>query len=80
MTKDWVHGVGQSPVRQILLQIVVRAVIAFSPSAWTSTGECFRLQLTSFSSVIVLQPPLLRKGWGGRPLWDKFCWDVVDSS
>ena len=27
MTKDWVHGVGHSPVCQILLQIVVRAVI-----------------------------------------------------
>ena len=30
MTKDWVHGVGHSPVCQILLQIVVRAVITSS--------------------------------------------------
>ena len=36
MTKDWVHGVGDSPVCQILLQIVVRAVITSSPPAWTS--------------------------------------------
>ena len=36
MTKDWVHGVGFSPVYQILLQIVVRAVITSSPPAWTS--------------------------------------------
>ena len=27
MIKDWVHGVGHSPVGQILLQIVVRSVI-----------------------------------------------------
>ena len=31
-------------------------------------GFC-RLQLTSLSSMIVLQPPFLCKGWGGRPLW-----------
>ena len=29
---------------------------------------CCRLQLTSLSSVIVLQPPLLCEGWGGHPL------------
>ena len=34
MTKVWVHGVGHSPVCQILLQIVVRAVIKSSPPAW----------------------------------------------
>ena len=39
MTKDLVHGVGHSPVCQILLQIVVRAVITFSPPAWTSFVE-----------------------------------------
>ena len=27
MTKDWVHGAGHSPVCQILLQIVIKAVI-----------------------------------------------------
>ena len=30
--------------------------------------ECCRLQPTSLSSMIVLQPPLLCEGWGGRPL------------
>ena len=29
---------------------------------------CCRLQPTSLSSVIVLQPPLLCEGWGGHPL------------
>ena len=38
MTKDWVYGVGHSPVCQILLQIVVRAVITSSPPAWTSSA------------------------------------------
>ena len=68
MTKDCVHGVGHSPVCQILLQIVVRAVITSSPPAWTSSAGCCRLQLTSLSSMIVLQPKLLCKGWGGHPL------------
>ena len=36
MTKDCFHGVGHSPVCQILLQIVVRAVITSSPPARTS--------------------------------------------
>ena len=34
----WVHEVGHSPVCQILLQIVVRAVITSSPPAWTSSA------------------------------------------
>ena len=29
---------------------------------------CCRLQLTSLSSMIILQPPLLCEGWGGHPL------------
>ena len=68
MTKDLVHGAGHSPVCQILLQIVVRAVITSSPPAWTSSAGCCRLHLTSLSSMIVLQLPLLCEGWGGRPL------------
>ena len=39
MTKDWVQGVSHSPVYQILLQIVVRAVITSSPPAWTSSAR-----------------------------------------
>ena len=38
MTKDRVHGVGHSPVCQILSQIVMRAVITSSPPAWTSSA------------------------------------------
>ena len=30
--------------------------------------EYYELQLTFLSSMIVLQPPLLCEGWGGRPL------------
>ena len=68
MTKDWVHSVGHSPICQILSQIVVRAVITSSPPASTILLGCCRLQLTSLSSVIVLQPPLLCEGLGGNPL------------
>ena len=38
MTKDWVQGVGLSPVCQILWQIVVRVVITSSLPAWTSSA------------------------------------------
>ena len=37
MTKDWVQGIGYSPVYQILLLFVVRAVMT-SQSAWTSSA------------------------------------------
>ena len=68
MTKDLVQGVGRSPVCQILRQIVVRVVIASSPLAGPVLLGCCQLQLTSLSSIIVLQPNLLCKGWGGHPL------------
>ena len=69
MTKDWVHGVGRSPVCQILSQIVVRAVITSSPPAWTSsTGMLSTPAVFSISAMILLQPPLLCEGWGGHPL------------
>ena len=63
MTKDWVHGVGHSPVCQILLQIVVPLHL-LGPVLL----GCCRLQLTSLSSMIVLQPSFLCEGWGGHPL------------
>ena len=66
MTKDWVQRVGHSPIRQILLQIVMSAVMMSSPSA-VLLG-CCRLKLISLSSMIVLQPPFLCKGPGGRLL------------
>ena len=70
MTKDWVYGVGHSPVCQILLQIVVRVVITSSPPAWTSSAGMLSTPADfPFFSVIVLQPPLLCEGLGGRPLY-----------
>ena len=39
MTIDWVHGVGQSPVCQILLQIAVRMLVTASlPACINSAG------------------------------------------
>ena len=39
MTIDWVHGVGQSSVCQILLQISVRMLVtAFLPACINSAG------------------------------------------
>ena len=66
----WVHRVGHSPVSQILLPIVFRAVITSSPPALLGPVlmRCCQLQLTFLSSMIVLQPPLLSEGWGGHPL------------
>ena len=68
MTKDWVHEVGHSPVCQILLQIVMKAVITSSEPAWTSSAGMLSTPADFPSSMIVLKPPLLREGWGGHPL------------
>ena len=68
MTKDGNHGVGHSPVCQILLQIVVRAVITSSSPAWTSSAGMLSTPADFLSSMIVLKPPLLCEGWGGHPL------------
>ena len=68
MTKDWVLGVGHFPVCHILSQIVVRAVIISSPLLGPVLLGCCRLQLTSLSSMIVLQHPLLCEGWGSHLL------------
>ena len=73
MTKDWVKGVGHSPVCQILLQIAVRAEIFPLHLLGPVLLGCCQLQLISLSSMVVLQPPLLCEGWGGHPLclsWD----------
>ena len=64
MTKDWVHGVGHSPVCQIVVKAVITSSRMLGP---VLLGYC-QLRLTSLSSVIVLQPPRLFEGWGGRPL------------
>ena len=64
--KDWVHAVGHSPVFQILLQIVVRAVSTSSPPAWTSSAG----MLSTPADFRFLNDcsPLLCEGWGGRSL------------
>ena len=61
MTKNWVHRVGHSPVCQILLQIAMTVMITSSLPAYKGTVllGCCQLQLTSLSSMIVLQSPLL---------------------
>ena len=69
MTKDWVHGVGHSPVCQILLQIVLKEVITSSPPALASSAGVLSSTPADFlSSMIELQPPLLCEEWGGHLL------------
>ena len=61
--RGWDH----SPVCQILLQIVVRAVITSSPPAWTSCAWMLSTP-ADFPVMTELQPPLLCKVLVGRPL------------
>ena len=65
MTKDWVHGVGHSPVCQILLQIVVRTVITSSPPAWTSSAGMLSTPADSpfFNNCTAASASLRRIGW-----------------
>ena len=65
MTKDWVHGVGHSPVCQILLQIVVTAVITYSQPTWTSSAGML-LTPANFpflNDCLVASTSLWRMGW-----------------
>ena len=65
MTKDWVHGVGHSPVCQILWQIVVRVVITSSPPAWTSSAGMLSTQadFPFFNDRTAAPTSLRRMGW-----------------
>ena len=74
MTKDWVHGVGHSPVCQILLQIVVRAVITSSPPAWTSSAGMLSTpaDFPFFSDCTATSTSLRRMGWS---VWVRFSTD-----
>ena len=65
MTKDWVHGVGHSPVCQILLQIVVRAVITPSPPAWTSSAAMLSTPayFPFFNDCTAASTSVRRMGW-----------------
>ena len=61
MTKDLVQGMGHSPVCQILLQIIVRAVIRVSqPARISPAGIIVDPRWFSF----LTQPPLPLEGWG----------------
>ena len=65
MIKDWVHRVGHSPVCQILLQIVVRVVITFSPPAWTSPAGLLSTpaDFPFFTDCTAAATSLRRMGW-----------------
>ena len=72
MTKDWVYGVGHSPVCQILLQIVVRAVITSSPPAWTSSAG----MLSTPADCTAASTSLQRMGWSSSvSVWVQFSTD-----
>ena len=78
MTKDWVHGVGHSPVCQILLQIVVRVVITFSPPAWTSPAGLLSTpaDFPFFSDCAAASTPLRKMGWSSFvSVWGQFSTD-----
>ena len=65
MTKDCVHAVGHSPVCQILLQIVVRAVITSSTPAWTSSAWMLStpVDFPFFNDCTEASKSLRRMGW-----------------
>ena len=75
MIKFWVHGVGNSPVCQILLQIVVRAVITASPPAWTSPASVLSTpdDFPFFSDCTSASTFLRRMGWSSSvSIWGQF--------
>ena len=65
MTNDWVHGFGHSPVSQILLQIVVRALITSTPPAWTSSAGMLLTpaDITFCNDCTATSTSLRRIGW-----------------
>ena len=78
MTKDWVHGVGHSPVRQILLQVVVRAGITSSPPAWASSAGMLSTpaDFPFFNDCTSASTSLRRMGWSSSVyVWGQFSTD-----
>ena len=78
MTEDWVPGVGHSPVCQIVLQIVVRAVITSSPPAWSgSAGMLWTpTDLPFFNDCTAVSTSLRRMGWSSSvSVWGQFSTD-----
>ena len=78
MTKDLVQGVGHSPVCQILSQIVVRAVIASSLPAWTSSAGMLSTpaDFPFFNDCTATSTSLRRMGWSfSVSAWVQFSTD-----
>ena len=78
MTKDWVHEVGYSPVCQILLQIVARAVITSSPPALTSSAGMLSIlaDFPFFNDCTAASTSLQRMGWSSSvSVWGQFSTD-----
>ena len=78
MTEDWVHGVGHSPVCQILLRIVVRVVITSSPPAWISSAGMLstRADFPFFNDCTAASTSLRRMGWSSSvSVWVQFSID-----
>ena len=74
MTKDWVHGVGHSPV----CQIVVKAVITSSPHAWTSSAGILSTpaDFSFFSDCTAASTSFRRMGWSSSvSAKGQFCTD-----
>ena len=83
MTKDWVHGVGHSPVCQILLQIVVRAVTTSPPPAWTSSAGMLSnlADFPFFNDCTAASTPVRRMGWSSSvSVWGQFSTDGYPSA
>ena len=75
MTKDLVHGVGHSPVCQILLQIVVGAVVTSSPPAWTSYAGMLSTpaDFPFYNDCTEVSTSLGRMGWSTSvSVWGQF--------
>ena len=78
MIKDWIHGVGHSPLCQILLQIVVRAVITSSPPAWTSSAGMLSTpaDFPFFNDCTATSTSLRRMWWSSSlSVWVEFSTD-----
>ena len=78
VTKDWVHGVGHSLVCKILFQIVVRAMITFSPPAWTSSAGMLSTlaDFPFFNDCTAASISLRRMGWSCPvSVWRQFSTD-----
>ena len=78
ITKDWVHGVGHSPVCQILLQIGMRAVITSSlPARTSSAGMLWTpADFPFFSDHTAVSTSLRRMGWSfSVSVWGQFSTD-----